>query len=481
MPNLIEACWLGGYCATIFALGWLAVAWAHGPGRLSLVEWLGRSWAYGMVVAAFLMYWAAQCSCLPRRSLLVGMALLAGVGLGRLAWHRRLPWPGWPASPRWRWSLAGGGAALALAVVACAVGTVVVAALAMPLYDIDSFQIYGLKAKVLYFDGLSAEAYFQQVNYGYSHLEYPLLGPLLSAGTYAALGHPDDQLGKLPYALQYAAFACLLLAMLRRNVSRTMALPLVASLLGLPALVQWAGGGTVDLLLAMFYAGSVFHLAAFLRSGTARELRPALLFTIGMAFTKNEGIALAIINFAVVALCLWPGASADRGRRFRPLLQCLAGFLALWLTWALWAATLPDIHERYGGRLGELFSPAAWARLPVIAQEFLHQVVAWRRWGGFWLIMPALCWLCPARLATRHGLAIAMMLTAHAMLYVMVFMITPWGVEHLAAMAMERLLTHLAPALLLLAAVALGQGSPSPDAALAEPGLAPQAQVPARD
>jgi hypothetical protein len=63
--------------------------------------------------------------------------------------------------------------------------------LLMPVYNGDAYAIWVLKAKVLFYEGFRS-AYFRNPNLGYSHLDYPLLIPMLISGVYSILGSEDD-------------------------------------------------------------------------------------------------------------------------------------------------------------------------------------------------------------------------------------------------------------------------------------------------
>ena len=85
-----------------------------------------------------------------------------------------------------------------LAITLAGLVMIVVVALSSPLSEWDAFAIWGFKAKVLTHDALRpTPAYFHDLTLSYSHLDYPLMFPFLTAGAYAAMGTVDDQTGKL--------------------------------------------------------------------------------------------------------------------------------------------------------------------------------------------------------------------------------------------------------------------------------------------
>lgn len=450
--------WTGLYLLAILLLGIGLHDWARGgraatPSPLLLAE----GWMLGMGGAALLAYWLGLAGMPMKRPAIL---LLLAAGAALFAWRR--PWRHGPEaaaapplatpSPGERWVAVG-----AIALILASTVVVGLNALALPVYDVDGFALWGLKGKVLFSAGLT-DGYFRQPNLGFSQLDYPLLGPFLAAGMHAAGDTLADTFARLPLALGHLAFAGTLALRLRTWLRPADALALAAILHGAAAMVQWAGGGSMDTLLALFYMASAGSLAAYLTTRDPGDLRTACLCTAFLAFTKNEGMPLALINLAVVAVMV-RNSRVD----LRRLALVAGGVLLLWLPWGLWARHLPHLHENYPAQLPKLADPEAWRRLPDILADFAGHLPNWRRWGLLWLTVPAAAAAVHAwrRRPSPAAMALLLMGAAHLGLYLVIYIISPWPLDNLAAAATERLLLHLAPlAPLLAAALAAGKTAP---------------------
>ena len=85
-----------------------------------------------------------------------------------------------------------------------------------PVIEWDAFAIWQMKAQVLAILPLHPRPeYFSNLNLSYSHLQYPLLVPMVSAGMHAMTGNLDDY-GKLVSLLWYGGMVLAVYAMVKR-------------------------------------------------------------------------------------------------------------------------------------------------------------------------------------------------------------------------------------------------------------------------
>jgi len=311
----------------------------------------------------------------------------------------------------------------------------------MPLYDIDSFTLWGLKAKVLFYSGLDKTGYFTDQSFGFSHLDYPLMQPCLTAGAYAAMGFTSEQAGKIIMPLFHIGFILLLFSSSAKFVNWKTALLLTAAASVLTPIMYWGSNGTVDVMLAVFYAGSLFYMASFLDGGDVKELIFAMLFTLFLIFTKNEGYVLAFINCLVFLIFVF-----HRNRDgIRPVLVCCLFLVLASLPWFIWNIDVPKIHENYSGRISLVFNPDNISRIDGIAVQFAKAFLNVDRWGIFWLLplisLVALCGGC----RDRKVIFLWILFLLHLLLYVFIFVISPWDTVRLSEMVTERLFIHLVP------------------------------------
>src|SRR5580704_6694588 len=101
-----------------------------------------------------------------------------------------------------------------------------------------------VKAKVLATYALHPQpAYFTNLALSYSHLRYPLLVPMVSAGMHAMTGNLDDY-GKMVSLLWYAGMGLAVFATVRRMNGAAAALTATTLLACAAPITHFAGSGT---------------------------------------------------------------------------------------------------------------------------------------------------------------------------------------------------------------------------------------------
>ncbi len=282
------------YLLLIALVGYALLSAIHLPGRLTLVQLMGLGPALGAGAVGLLLFWASLMGFAPSRTVLAAIGALAVAGLVALRKNNRLSrihlvandldeGDGWIVVP--------------LFLILGTAAMMVAGAVSSPLSEWDAFSIWGFKAKVLAHEALRpTPACFHDLSLSYSHLDYPLMVPFLTAGAYAAMGTVDDQTGKLVSAFLDVLLVPMVYLGLRWKLRRLPATCLTAMLVLLPMMLQYGGTGYADLPLAMFYAGSIFYVARWIEQLQTEDLILAILFSAFAAFTKNEGMVLALLN-----------------------------------------------------------------------------------------------------------------------------------------------------------------------------------------
>ena len=441
--------WSIAYLGIMLLLGHVLVSAVWRGERRPLGELAGLSATLGAGGLGVLFFWLSLAGLIPTRAvtLSIGLVLLVAHAvlwrMGRLS----LPMPMSPAGA----STTTGNRIMTLAawtVVALLVVVAFVHALGLPLYEWDGFAIWGMKAKVLSTESLRAgPTYFHDVSLSYSHLDYPLLVPFLTAGAYGMMGQFHEQLGKVYFPLLFLALGLVLNIGLRWKLDSLRAAMLTALAMSVPVLVRWAGAGTADVALALYYTGMLCFSIRWLDEGNLRDLLIVMLCTVSCIFTKSEGLALSLIQ--VLGLFLFSAFGPGK-QRLAGMAVLVAGVLALSLPWLVWSGGLPRTHENYAANLNLANVFANWDRLRVILPEFARQVTAWERWGILWVLL-AFSTICGwRRFRERHVAVLWFFLIAHLGLYVLIFIVTPWDVRELLASALDRLILHTVPAAVLL-------------------------------
>ena len=334
--------------------------------------------------------------------------------------------------------------------IAYAMLTLVTTTLLYPALAWDAFSIWQLKAKVLATLPLHPRPdYFSTLCLSYTHLRYPILASMMSAGVHTASGG-FDRLSSAPDLLLFGGMGIVVFFALRQRVPLVPSLIVTALLMNLGTMYHWAGAGTAEMPLTAFYICSILCLLRWIHEGNAGSLILSSLFTACMAWAKNEGVALAAINLLVVLIV--------NVKRSGPIVVHTALFYAivgiLCLPWAMFIRALPRTDEDYAGRLTPHNLLANTGRLPAILHGFIAEMMRFDRWGIFWLLMIALIVAAAFQRQFRSPSVklLLMLLVLHLLVYIPAFMVTNWKIDDLMACSSDRLLMHAAP----VAAVLIG-------------------------
>jgi hypothetical protein len=437
------------YVGLVLLVGHVIVSAIFRGERRPLGELVGLSAALGAGGLSVLLFWLSLAGYAPTRTitLSIGLALLIVEGCQWRTKQLSLPLPLRTVRTRKtpgndRWALA------AWTFVALLVLVVSVHALAFSLFEWDAFAIWGMKARVLSTCSLrSGPSYFHDVSLSYSHLDYPLLVPFLTAGAYGMMGQIHDQFGKMYFPLLYLAFGLMLNAGLRWKLESMRAGVLTALAMSSPVLLRWAGAGNADVALTMYYTGMLYFSIRWLDEENGRHLLILMLCTVFCVFTKSEGLALALIQMLGLLLV---SVFVRIKRRFLGLAVLVAGVLILSMPWLIWSRGLPHTHEDYAAHLNLANIIGNLDRLRIVLPEFARQSTLWGRWGGLWILLVFFAVTCWKGLRNRHVAVLWFFLLAHLVLYVLIFVVTPWDVRELLASALDRLILHTIPAAVFL-------------------------------
>lgn len=322
------------------------------------------------------------------------------------------------------------------------------ATLSSPLTECDAFAIWVFKAKVLFLAPLSpTPAYFHDLALSYSHLDYPLLIPFLTAGGFTAAGGPTDFTAKALSLVMDSGLVVMLYSGLRWRLATLPATLLTAIFTTLPAWHHYAGCACADVPLALFMTGSAIYTAKWLVEPRREFLICAVLFSSFAAFTKNEGLPWALMDGLII------GLFSLRYRNQRKHTAGIHYFCALAVLlgpWLVWRQFLPHTHEHYEARL---LSPHLWEQVTRLGPILTSGLIAFTKpaqWGFLWLLPVAALVLGWRELRRPAWLAMGLLLGLQLTSYVAALIVTPWNLEDLLPITQDRLLLHLIPGMIVL-------------------------------
>jgi hypothetical protein len=446
----MSAVWDALYLLVLAFVGAGTTCAIVGRRRTSVAEIVALIMTLGLGVTGMLLIWLSMLGLRPGRAVILAVGLIASAGLSGLIWRRRFPQPIWPARDRkpciTLLSILPATAILGLFMVA------LILSVSFPTVNWDSVVIWGMKARIMYFYPLTPRPwYFDDVRFSYSHLDYPLLAPMMFTGAFGMMQEVNDQAARIVLPLIYAGQILLVYIAARLLVPRLPAL-LITLVASCPQFIlPQASTGSADVPLSMFRAGTLLYLLRWWDRQRRQDAILCGLFTLFAAMTKSEGLPLALIT---AALFVAPSIRAIRDREIRTGLAMYLSILAVGLgIWFIWKIGIPQSDENYLGRLRPQIIFGNLARIGPILATMARTTTHLTDWGVLWLLIPAIAAIgYPAFRETRTRLLWAM-LVLHLALYVFVYVITPWDLEDLMSNSLNRLLIHIAPtAALVLAA-----------------------------
>jgi hypothetical protein len=329
-------------------------------------------------------------------------------------------------------------------------------AMLYPMWAWDAVATWGYKAKIFYaakgLDLTSIDA----------HNYYPNLIPLILSYLYFALGQVNDHLVKAIFPLWGALLLGLLYSMAARSgLSRRFALGLTAFL---------ALNGTVfivhlyiayaDLPLAFFTLGGAALLYLWLDDTAPRgSLTLTACFLAGMAWCKYEGPPLAATLILSAALTLIWLRPAGWVRRLGQLSVPLAGLVAGYLPWRLFA-----MQQKL--EIGADHIQSFYPHQMVQAVSYLLAGLLNPFYFGFlWPALALALVLAGKRLWRSPRLFLAIFVGGNLLAVVLAYAVAPTSAAEFPAYVratLDRLLLHLTPVAALLLALGLKDLDPSP-------------------
>ncbi|HST29334.1 MAG TPA: glycosyltransferase family 39 protein [Chthoniobacterales bacterium] len=382
---MMPVLWLLLYLVALFLTGHVIVSLIFRGEPRSLTECLASVAPVGAGVLSLILFWVSLAGFSPGRITLVLIVIIFGAGQFQLTRNHRWHWtttrPSTPVS-LWAWTCAIG----CDAIIAGCVAIVAIHAVAQPIYEFDAFAIWALKAKVLAHESLRPRPeYFSDPAFSFSHQSYPLLVPFIIAGVYGAIGETNEYLGKSVFLILYLAFVFQIFTALRWKLNRSASLLLTTLAVSLPPVLRWAGAGTADFVLTVYYAGAIFYFLKWLETERRSDLVMLILYSGFMAFTKNEGFAAMLLIAGVMLVFAVFARSKSKLASFGLF---AAGILLLQFPWLWWGASLPHTDENYGARLRPNVLIQNLDRVGAILAEFCRRTLNWSRWSGFWFLFP---------------------------------------------------------------------------------------------
>lgn len=259
-------------------------------------------------------------------------------------------------------------------------------ALIKPLEAYDAVAIYAIKSKIFYLSKCVPPDFFRNFGSFVPHIEYPLLVPLAETFFYTFYGSLNDLIVKIIFPFYYIALLALFYCVSRRWAGRKTSLFFTSMLSSVPFLMEHAASGYADLSLAFYQAASFFYLLLWIREKKGGYLALSFVLSSLAVWTKTEGLMLAAVNMATVAIfILWDGRAVfGKGAAY---IAVSSVSMALYMHAR--AALGLRLHGDFGAiRPFDIFAAAGPVKYaPSIFFQYIRQFFLFKKWNIVWVLI----------------------------------------------------------------------------------------------
>ena len=329
-------------------------------------------------------------------------------------------------------------------------------AMSWPLVGWDAWTFWFFKAKAFYLaKGMPPDWFF--LNPGpkpgeYMHPDYPLLTPLSVTWIYVCLDKIDEQLAKLIFVLNAIALLSIFYYTLKQNINRLYAVFFTSLLSITPVFIRHAGGtpiydavGLADLTLSMYMFGAATFFYFYHKWKDSLFLMLFFLF-LGMGgWTKNEGLTYALLGCLIAVI-----AVSEKKKLFWGFF-IMSVIIAPWQLYKVYLL-IPNEYIGFSDPLPVRMIANA-GRLPFVFKTMAMEFFNFKKFGLIWpafLLTIILNW----RKAIRYPLAPCLLFIFFQILvYGFIYYITPHDIKWQMRTSVDRIVLHLSPLALWIAAM----------------------------
>ncbi|MFX1274647.1 MAG: hypothetical protein ACFFBP_02775 [Promethearchaeota archaeon] len=308
-----------------------------------------------------------------------------------------------------------------------------------PVYIWDSAVIWDAKARYLFYDGN-----FNYLNYTIVHPDYPPLVPLVLTSFYSLFFQPHHFI-QLFFVTIFICMIIFLYYSLRHfKLNRTYSL-LISSMIALVYEIYSAShfvGG--DLLVAFYYTISTIFLCEYIFSRRKQFLIYSSIFMGFMALSKNEGFGLLIVNVGVLVLyqILFCIKKEIKFKEMIILIILFAGIgLMIYVPWLV-LISINNVGSAYLSNILNIFIiQNTINKLIDIITFILLQFL----WIPFLILFFTVIIINIRTIYYEKLFFLVVLMISHLLLYILVYLITPYDLIWQLGTSIQRELMHLTP------------------------------------
>lgn len=329
-----------------------------------------------------------------------------------------------------------------ISVIVISVVSTFLDALSLPICNCDAVATWSLKAKILYHETVRETNYFFEQSKSFSHPDYPLLVPFIQVYIYALLGYVDDRLVKIIFPVFFVCLLASVYSIQRVYYSRMHSLVFTAVLASLPPLLTEAVSGYADVPLSFFYFLMAGYLYLWVKDGKLTYLILSALFTGCAIFTKSEGLGLYLINLIVLVIFT---ISKFKKETITQLFIYIGLTITTIFCWFIFQTKGLVTQENYFSQLTLENIIKNIDRVPIILQAFVKEFVNLKRWNIVWIALLLSTILSFSNVFKKPIVYLILLFVLHPVMYLIVYIITPWQILPLLDCTLTRNLIHITP------------------------------------
>ncbi|RPJ28981.1 MAG: hypothetical protein EHM33_02720 [Chloroflexi bacterium] len=312
-----------------------------------------------------------------------------------------------------------------------------------PHGDYDAQAIWNLRARSIYRSGDTWENAFSPLINRNFHMDYPLLVPLSVVGGWNMLGSEVQRVPAVLSMLFLFGMAGIVFSVIAHLRTSSQAALAVIVLLATPSLLLFSTFQTADIPLTYFLIASTSLLILASNSNNR-----SLLFLSGImaglaAWTKNEGIPFLL----VMIVCTLFISGVRQARTHLPFL--LAGMALPLFTIVLFKIFVPANNDLFVNNglseiISKLLSPERYVQIMTHLLSELLQLGGWP--VSIIIILFVYGWIMGIRSSGSPAEKFSGVIPlSQFVIYMLIYIITPYDLEWHINYSMSRLLIHIFP------------------------------------
>jgi hypothetical protein len=317
-----------------------------------------------------------------------------------------------------------------------------------PLESFDSIAMYAMRSKIIFLNGMIPADFFSNITLKLPNPDYPLLVPLAEVWVYTFLGGLNDLLVKAVFPMYLLSFLLIFFFILRRFLSRKGALLFTFILATIPQFARFATIGYTDIILAYYYSIGLIYLFIWMKGGRRQDLILSGIFSGFAIFTKNEGVALFLVN--LILLCLFLARNLNRDTLAKASVFIMVTLLIAGPWLIIRSANnlendLLQFSDMGFRRVVDTFGRLD--RIPIILYEFQKQFFGPKKWNLVWILFLALLFINIKRAFSGDLKYFSLSIVLVLFFYGAVYMLIPGDgpISWYVASGASRLFLHFVP------------------------------------